>query len=259
MVWPKFRMRRRPPSRSSFDTTSALICADSTMAGVSASGSCAKMAFVVVRQVIEQRPAPDHSVLDHFVQPGAELPARQRAQHARIGQDERGLVKRADQVLAQRVVDAHLAADGAVHLRQQRRGHLHQRDAAQEAGGGEPRGVADDAAANGHERAAAVGAAADQRVVDPRHRRQRLVALAVGDEDRVAGNRPLDRRAVVTPDPRARHHEPLRPDAVRVQARTEVVHEPVAHPDGRRLRPGDHVDAGCECAPAVIVCGCAAR
>ena len=75
-------------------------------------------------------------------------------------------MERADQVLAERVVDADLAADRAVHLRQQRRRHVHERDAAQEGGRGEAGDVADDAAADGDEGAAAVGAAADERVVD---------------------------------------------------------------------------------------------
>ena len=75
-------------------------------------------------------------------------------------------MKGADQVLAERVVDADLAADRAVHLRQQRRRHVHERDAAQEGRGGKARGVADDAAADGDDGAAAIGAGANQRFVD---------------------------------------------------------------------------------------------
>ena len=98
----------------------------------------------------------------------------------------RRLVKRADQVLAERVIDADLAADRAVHLRQQRRRHVRQRDAAQERRGRESRRVADHAAADGDDRAAAIGAGADQRLVDARDRLQVLVALAVGKQDRLA-------------------------------------------------------------------------
>ena len=47
----------------------------------------------------------------------------------------------ADQVLSQRVVHADLAADRAVHLRQQRRRDMHERDAAQKRGGRESRRV----------------------------------------------------------------------------------------------------------------------
>ena len=62
-------------------------------------------------------------------------------------------MERADQVLAQRVVDADLAADRAVDLRQQRRRHLDDRDAAQIGRRREAGDVADDAAADGDERA----------------------------------------------------------------------------------------------------------
>ena len=64
----------------------------------------------------------------------------------------RGLVERADQVLAERMVDADLAADGAVDLREQRRRHVDERDAAQVGGRGESGHVADDAAADGDDR-----------------------------------------------------------------------------------------------------------
>ena len=61
------------------------------------------------------------------------------------------LVKGANQVLAQRVVDADLAAHRAVHLRQKRRRDVHERDAAEKRGGREPRGVANHASADGDE------------------------------------------------------------------------------------------------------------
>ena len=57
------------------------------------------------------------------------------------------LVERADQVLAARVIDAGLAADRGIDLREQRRRHLHEVDAALVAGGREPGHVADHAAA----------------------------------------------------------------------------------------------------------------
>ena len=91
--------------------------------------------------------------------PGAELAPRQRREERRVDRDHRRLMERADQVLAQRVVDADLAADRAVHLRQQRRRDLHDRDAAQVGRRGEAGGVADDAAADRDDRAGAIGAA----------------------------------------------------------------------------------------------------
>ena len=56
---------------------------------------------------------------------------RQRRQQTRIGDDAQRLIERADQVLAARVIDAGLAADGRVHLRQQRRRRVDQADTAQ--------------------------------------------------------------------------------------------------------------------------------
>ena len=180
MVWPKFRMRRSPPSRSSADTTSALMRHDSTMAGNEHVGIAREDRLRVLRDAIEQPAARDHAVFHDLVQARAELAARQRAEHQRIDRDHRRLVEGANQVLAERVIDADLSADRAVHLREQRRRHVRQRDAAQERGRRKARGIANHAAAHGDDRAAAIGARANQRVVDARDRLQVLVALAVG-------------------------------------------------------------------------------
>ena len=107
------------------------------------------------------------------------------ASSAGIDDDGERLVERADQVLAERMVDADLAADRAVDLRQQRRRHLDDRDAAQVGGRGEAGDVADHAAADRDDGGGAVGAGPDQRVVDAADRLQLFVALAVGDQDRL--------------------------------------------------------------------------
>ena len=80
------------------------------------------------------------------------MPARysrcgQRLQRARVRDHAARLMERADHVLAVRMIDAGLAADGRVDLRQQRRRHLDVVDAALIAGGREAGHVADDAAA----------------------------------------------------------------------------------------------------------------
>ena len=136
------------------------------MTGSSAAGIAREERRQVGGDAIEQRPAGDHAVLDDFVQPGAELAARQRRQQRRIDDDRERLVEGADQVLAERVVDADLAADRAVDLRQQRRRHLDDRDAAQVGRRGEAGDVADDAAADGDDRRWRDPPRADQRVVD---------------------------------------------------------------------------------------------
>ena len=122
--------------------------------------------FRVTRDAIEQLAAGDHSVLDHFVEARAELAPRQRLQQQRIDRDDRRLMERADHVLAERVVDADLAADRAVHLRQQRRRHVREGDAAEIGRRCKASGVADDAAADRDDRAAAISAGADERLVD---------------------------------------------------------------------------------------------
>ena len=85
----------------------------------------------VATHALEQATVGDHAVLDHLVEAGPELAPRERAEHLRIGEDRKGLVERADQVLAEGMIDAHLAADRAVHLREQRGGYVHEPDAAQ--------------------------------------------------------------------------------------------------------------------------------
>ena len=135
--------------------------------------------------LVEERPAGDDAVLDDFVEAGPELPAWQRRQELGIDDDRGRLMIGADQVLARGVVDADLAADRAVDLRQERRGHLDDRHAAKVGRGGEPGDVADDAAADGDDGRRAIGRGANQRIVDASDGRELLVALAIGDEDRV--------------------------------------------------------------------------
>ena len=56
-------------------------------------------------------------------------------------------MKRANQIFPGLQVHADFAADGTVHLREQRGGHLHERDAPQVGRGDEAREIAHDAAA----------------------------------------------------------------------------------------------------------------
>ena len=89
----------------------------------------------------------------------------------------------ADQVLATRVIDGGLAAHSRIHLRQQRRRHLHERHAALVAGRGETGQVADHAAAEGEHRAVAPEAVGDQDIEHARGVGERLVGLAVRQYD----------------------------------------------------------------------------
>jgi hypothetical protein len=89
------------------------------------------------------------------------------------------LVERADHVLAERMIDARLAADRRIDLRQQRRGHLDERHAAHVAGGRETGHVADHAAAECDQRRLAIGTLGEQPVEDQVERFPVLVGLAV--------------------------------------------------------------------------------
>src|SRR5712692_3690237 len=90
----------------------------------------------------------DNGVLDDLRESAAEFTIGKRAQQFRIGKHQQGRVERADQVLPLRKIDAGLAADGAVHLGDERRRDVHKFHTAQEYSGGEARHITDDAAAN---------------------------------------------------------------------------------------------------------------
>ena len=132
---------------------------------------------------VEELRVDDQPVLDDLRKPGPELPVGERVEGVGIGDDGDGLVEGADHVLAERVVDAGLAADRGVHLGEQRRRQLHEVDAALVARRGEARHVADDAAAEGDDGAAPVEPLAEQRLVDPFERLEVLVRLALGEDD----------------------------------------------------------------------------
>ena len=152
MVWPKLRARRGPVSRSSARDDRRLDPARFADDVGEQRGVALEERRQIGRQPIEQRPAGDHPVFDDLVEPGAELAARQRGEQVGVDRDGERLMEGADQVLAERMIDADLAADRAVHLRQQRRRHLDDRDAAEERRGRESGDVADHAAANRHDR-----------------------------------------------------------------------------------------------------------
>ena len=147
----------------------------------------------------------DRAVLDHLGEARGELAVGQRAQAVGVDQHGARLVERADHVLAERMVDAGLAADRRVDLREQRRRHLHERHAALVDRGGEAGEVADDAAAQRDQRRRALGPQLEEARQDVVQRRPGLVRLAVRDEDRLAGDA---RRG----EARAQRREPVRGD-----------------------------------------------
>ena len=101
-VWPKFRMRRRSPSRSSAETTSALMRTASAIIRSTSAGCCASTLSARFIQQREQFGIANDAALDDFVQPGAILAIRQSGQHIGIDQHRQRLMKTADQILARR-------------------------------------------------------------------------------------------------------------------------------------------------------------
>ena len=199
-VCPKFSRRRRPRSRSSSSTTAAFMRQLVAMMGASTSGLRSKNRLCARAHPFEQLRVERHPVLHHLVEARAELAPRQRREHERIDRHELRLVECANQVLAERMVHPHLAADRAVHLRQQRRRDVRHRDPAQVCGRREPRGIADHAAADRNDAGAPVGASRHERVVHAAGGLQRLGTLTIGDEDALgARQRPRDGGAVQAP------------------------------------------------------------
>ncbi len=124
-----------------------------------ASGRRASTAAVSVAQVAEQLCFADDSGLDDFVQTGAIFALGKRLQHRGIDQHGQRLMEAADQILPAHQIDAGLAADGRIHLRQQRGGDLQDGNAAHEDGRQKTGHVGDDAAAERDHHAGAIAPA----------------------------------------------------------------------------------------------------
>ena len=89
----------------------------------------------------------DQAIFDDFGIARAQLPLIERIEEGRVGDDQRGLMKGADQVLLPEGVDRGLAADRAVGLGEQGRRQMDDRAAALEQRGGEAGKIADASAA----------------------------------------------------------------------------------------------------------------
>ena len=131
---------------------------------------------------VQQRHVGNGPVFDDLGQAGTQLAHRQAGQGLQVADHTRGLVKGADHVLAQRVVDGGFATHRRIHLGQQRGGHLDKGHTAHVAGGGEARHVAHHTTAQRHEHGLAVTAAGEQVVKDEVEREPVLVLFAVGQQ-----------------------------------------------------------------------------
>ncbi len=108
----------------------------------------------------------EHAIFGDFRIAGAELARRQRIEHRSIGDHQNRLMKRAEQVLALRRIDAGLAADRRIHLRQQRGRHLHEIHAAAQDRRREAGEIADHAAAERNDEIVALDLRRDQRLAN---------------------------------------------------------------------------------------------
>ena len=163
-VWPKLRLRRIPPSRSSCSTMLALI---STLRTMSARIALAARLGEQRRQravELEVRGVGDRAVLDRLGEPRAQMIRRERREHGGIGDDRARPVEGADEIFPGRRVDPRLPADRCVDHREQRRRQLHERNAAHVRRGDEAREIADDAAAERDNGRVASEAGGEQRV-----------------------------------------------------------------------------------------------
>ena len=181
-VWPRLSSARSPVSRSSRATIAGLGAA-ALGDRVLARGAAGKDLVAIGLQPVEEFRIAQHAVFDDFGIAGAELALRQRVEHLGVGDHQHRLMKRAEQVLAVRRVDAGLAADGGVHLRQQRRRYLHEIDAATDDRGGEAGEIADHAAAERHDQIVALDLRGDQPLADLLEHGVALGRLAFADDD----------------------------------------------------------------------------
>jgi len=154
-------------------------------------------------------------------------------------------MKGTDQVLAIACVDASLAADRGIHLRQQRRRHLNEVDTAQHRSRDIAGQVTHDPTAEGKQHVPAFDAEAKHLLADVGKNRKRLAFLAAryGDQaqgDVVLGQSGSEGRAVRLPNQAVRDNrqppgrQPIRP--VRRQTRQ------YASPDVDRVGPFPQAD-----------------
>ncbi|MDO8547644.1 MAG: hypothetical protein Q7R68_09835 [Nitrospirales bacterium] len=123
----------------------------------------------------------DHSVFNDFRKSCAILAGWKRLKNIRVAQYQLGLIERPNQILAQWMVDAGLASNAGIDLRNKGRRHLHKRDAAQIDGGCEAGEIADYPAPQCEEHGFAFVPTTDKLIEDGGHPSQRLGSLTVGE------------------------------------------------------------------------------
>ena len=143
----------------------------------------------------------NRAVFDDLCQPGTEFARRQSFEQVKVANHALRLVKSADHVFTQRVVDRRLTTHRRIDLRQQRRWNLHKRHAAHIAGRGKAGHVAHHTAAQSKQHGLAVAAVLQQCVKNQLQSGPVLVRLAIGQGHQQhlgisAGQRRLQTRGI---------------------------------------------------------------
>src|SRR5712692_9751210 len=146
-------------------------------------GIAREQAIEIGFEPAEERRVADQAILDHLGDSGAQLALGQGLQGIEVGEHQLGLMKSADHVFPERMVDRGLAADRRIHLREERRGNLDVLHAALIGGGGKAGQVPDHSAPESDESTVAPAALLEQRIEDRVERAPVLVFLPIGDHD----------------------------------------------------------------------------
>ena len=129
------------------------------------------------RQRVEHCRVADHRVLDDFGDPFVKFAPRQSGERRGVGDDQHGLVKASDEILAVARIDAGLPANCAIDLGDDGCRNLDVRDAAVIDSRREAGQVAHDAAPQRRDKGASIEACGNHLVAKPFRARQRLRVL----------------------------------------------------------------------------------
>ena len=124
--------------------------------------------FAPVRfQPREEYCVAEQAVFHEFSITGAEFAFRQRVEQRGVGDDQDGLVKCANQILAMSGIDGGLAAHRRIYLSQQCRWDLHIIEPPPHHGGGESGKIANHPAAEGDDQIVALYLCVENGLADP--------------------------------------------------------------------------------------------
>ena len=178
----------------------------------------------------------DDAVLDDLREALVELTRGQCPKGVDISHDQDGLMKCADEILAEGSVDRRLAADGTIHLREQRGRNLHIRNSAMINRRGETREISHHSAAERDDKRRAIQARGGHLITDLLQLRERLRGLARRDchERRLESRRSQtahDRFTKKTPGVFIRDDHAARSAHEMRKSRSETLKQTCSHDD----------------------------